>query len=129
MREWQITPPLRKELLTICKKVAPDGTTIIKVPNRMSFLMRYGEEVVAYVEHPKTGVETHIWSSETGFNNPLCKDNTFLCRWLYEAAEQLKVEMEQRRRAEERERSLLACDLLGIWETRNNTEEDYGTID
>lgn len=127
MRQWfknLMTPSLRKELLDICKEVAPTRTVHWRMGNGVTFQMYFGRTVYAYVENPKTGVQTYLWTSGDGFHE-LCKDNTFLYRWVYEAVEQLHQAIEDRRKLEEEEKSLLGVELLGQWQNRNGQTEEY----
>lgn len=122
MRNWFksiIAPSLKTKLMLICKDVAPDGVIYITVPNNMTFQMSYGKEVRVYVGNPKNGVQTTIWDTHSGFNL-LCKQNTFLLRWFYEAVEQMHVTACDYQRAKEHDNVELVSDLFEMWENRGN---------
>lgn len=89
---------LLKELREICRKQAPlSGTVFVKLPGNMHFRFQTNDHgmnprthhVEAFVEDPKTGVVTSIWTNH-GLFAPICKKNPFLEEWFYEAVEELR---------------------------------------
>lgn len=106
--------PYRKQLLALCRLVAPHGSVMWTTANGVRFQFYHGSVVWASIENKQTGVTTEVWDSDSGWRTK----NEVLRQWFIEAVPLVESEYHDSVRADLDSRARWEAELADQFPSR-----------